>query len=310
MILAVTLNPSIDVIYVSPTLKIRRVNRVKTFVRNAGGKGINSALALNALGVEVIAMGFIGGVNGRYVEEYLRDREVTTNFVYVDDETRVNHVIINRNNRFQTQILEDGPIVNDQNLKDFIDRYERTLTHSEIVIIGGSVPRNVNVNIYRQLVEIAQKHDVKTVIYASGEAFEEAVKQGPNFVMPDLQAVEKILGKKINTENRKISVAQNIFKYGVEAVFYGPENLDYLIVKPDCIWKVNAPSIETVSTVGTGDAFIGYLVDKLYRNETLKQAVRSGVAASTSCATKIEKEMVDPKEVDKYISEVLIKEVE
>ncbi len=92
MILSITLNPSIDKIYILHSLKIRRVNRVKTLPISPGGKGINAALALNSLGVEVVTMGFIGGVAGRFVEENLREKNLTTNFVYINEVTRVNKI--------------------------------------------------------------------------------------------------------------------------------------------------------------------------------------------------------------------------
>lgn len=70
MILTVTLNASIDKLYVVESLNVGSVMRVKECFSTAGGKGINVSKVAKLLGEDVLATGFIGG----YAGEFIRDR--------------------------------------------------------------------------------------------------------------------------------------------------------------------------------------------------------------------------------------------
>ncbi|GIH75792.1 sugar kinase [Planobispora longispora] len=63
-ILTVTLNLALDVTYVADAVDWDGVNRVRTVHRRAGGKGVNVARVLAALGWDVLVTGLAGGVVG------------------------------------------------------------------------------------------------------------------------------------------------------------------------------------------------------------------------------------------------------
>ncbi|WP_043623601.1 1-phosphofructokinase family hexose kinase [Nonomuraea candida] len=72
MILTVTLNLALDVTYEVPGVDWDGVNRVGSVHRRAGGKGVNVARVLAALGRDVLVTGLAGGPTGRAVEADLR----------------------------------------------------------------------------------------------------------------------------------------------------------------------------------------------------------------------------------------------
>ncbi|MFD2355871.1 PfkB family carbohydrate kinase [Nonomuraea ferruginea] len=57
MILTVTLNAALDVTYETPQISWDGVNRVAAVHRRAGGKGVNVARVLAALGQDVLVTG-------------------------------------------------------------------------------------------------------------------------------------------------------------------------------------------------------------------------------------------------------------
>ena len=65
MILTVTLNTSIDKLYLMTGIQPETVMRVKEVHNTAGGKGLNVSRIAGKLGEEVAATGFVGGFNGR-----------------------------------------------------------------------------------------------------------------------------------------------------------------------------------------------------------------------------------------------------
>ncbi|MCK5827002.1 hypothetical protein KAH43_00650, partial [Candidatus Bipolaricaulota bacterium] len=95
MIVTVTLNPAVDKMYWVEGLKMCDVTQEEFLTRalrsstSAGGKGVNMSVFLSRLGMENIAMGFVGGHTGHVIVRDLRDEGVTTNFVWTHGETRV-----------------------------------------------------------------------------------------------------------------------------------------------------------------------------------------------------------------------------
>ncbi|WP_248965890.1 PfkB family carbohydrate kinase, partial [Sphaerisporangium perillae] len=68
MIITVTLNAALDVTYVVDGVDWNGVNRVHAVHRRAGGKGVNVARVLAALGQEVVVAGLAGGASGSAIQ--------------------------------------------------------------------------------------------------------------------------------------------------------------------------------------------------------------------------------------------------
>ncbi|MET9553455.1 1-phosphofructokinase family hexose kinase [Streptomyces sp. NPDC006645] len=71
MILTVTLNTALDITYRTAALTPHATNRVAEVSERAGGKGINVARVLAALGHETVVTGFVGGRTGDALRELL-----------------------------------------------------------------------------------------------------------------------------------------------------------------------------------------------------------------------------------------------
>ena len=71
MIYTVTVNPSIDYIVQLKELTLGEVNRMDYDNKLPGGKGINVSRILKELGLDNVALGFLGGFTGQFVKEEL-----------------------------------------------------------------------------------------------------------------------------------------------------------------------------------------------------------------------------------------------
>ena len=83
MVYTITLAPAIDYIQRVKTLKKGSFNRGYSDSMEPGGKGINVSIILKRLGVESIALGFIGGFVGEYIIDSLNGEHIENNFVMV-----------------------------------------------------------------------------------------------------------------------------------------------------------------------------------------------------------------------------------
>ena len=92
MIYTVTFNPAIDyVVRLDRELAVGDVNRAKGEDCVLGGKGINVSGVLAKLGCESVALGFVAGETGAWLERGLAAQGLKTDFVHLDHGmTRIN----------------------------------------------------------------------------------------------------------------------------------------------------------------------------------------------------------------------------
>lgn len=88
MILCLALSPSVDVTYTVPGLTIGAINRPASVVRVPGGKGLNVARVVHALGAQVQVVAPLGGASGRWIADRLAADGPPTSVIEVEAETR------------------------------------------------------------------------------------------------------------------------------------------------------------------------------------------------------------------------------
>ncbi|MEF2887950.1 PfkB family carbohydrate kinase, partial [Gemmiger sp.] len=82
MIYTVTFNPAIDyVVRLDRELRVGDVNRARGEDCVLGGKGINVSGVLAQLGCESVALGFVAGETGAWLERGLAAQGLNTDFV-------------------------------------------------------------------------------------------------------------------------------------------------------------------------------------------------------------------------------------
>ena len=94
MILVVALNPALDVTHQVPGVDWVGVNRPAVVRAQAGGKGLNVARTLRAIGADVQVIGFAGGITGEEVSSALGELEVPTAFTRISGETRRTFAVV------------------------------------------------------------------------------------------------------------------------------------------------------------------------------------------------------------------------
>ena len=122
MIITVTLNAAIDKTLAVPNFRLGRRHRAVEQTAMAGGKGVNVARALRALGQPVIATGIAGGPTGTRIVEHLTEEGILNDFVRIREESRTSTAVVDPTNGEQTEINEHGPHVTEAELELFVDK--------------------------------------------------------------------------------------------------------------------------------------------------------------------------------------------
>lgn len=289
MIITVTMNPAIDKTIELNTFIHGDLNRIQKVILDAGGKGINVSKTIRALGGESLATGFLGGRNGDYIQDVLRKFSIKTDFVKIEEETRVNTKIAETTG-LVTELNEKGPVIDLQAMSELLMKLMNCLKTDSLLVLSGSVPMGVPKSIYRLLTELAHEMGAKVFVDADGDLFAEALSAKPDIVKPNQSELEKYFGYAMDTDKKIVEAGKKLLEKGVKIVIIslGAEGA-YFIDKEHTLYSP-ALSVQVNSTVGAGDAMVAafsYGVDQgLSFEETAKLAMATSVGAVTTVGTK------------------------
>jgi len=308
MIGTVTLNPAIDVILEVSNLKINHYNKVLNAHTTSGGKGINVSKAVRGCGRETIAIGFLGGGRGRMIEEELRELGITTNFWHIEEKTRSNMIILDKEKGHHTLLSETGPKITEYDLEMFKSIFYRVMSQCSVVTLSGSLPRGVSVNIYGDLISIAKEREVKTILNTSGEQFIKGLEKKPFLAKPDIRESNEVFGIAINKEEDAIKAAKQIIQRGAEIGVVSLQNEKDVIATQDKIWFAETTYHKIVNLIGAGDALIaGFAIALTEEGKNLNEAIKFSMACALASALREEEEFSSREEVEKCLEYVNVK---
>ena len=282
MILTVTLNPALDKIIVLECLKLGKLNRVKETKVLAGGKGINVSEVLTELKIKNKALGIIGGNNGRKISSMLENKEIKSDFIWSEFETRQNLKIKEKSTNRETEINETGR-VSKENIKDFLITFDKIIEKNKTFVLSGSLPDGVEKNIYAQLIDKAKEKDAKVILDSSGDEFKLALKKSPYLVKPNLEEIENLLGKKINNNDDLKKGAKYLLDQGVKVVMVSLGAKGAFIASEKEGYRIYTPQVQiSQTTVGAGDTMVAGLAAEIDKDESLKDTGVFAAALATA----------------------------
>ena len=281
MIYTITLNPALD-----RTLWIQKVrddvsNRILEEKSFAGGKSVDVSKVLKNLGVDNIALGFVGGFAGRELEGRLLNEGIETDFVRVSGETRTNIIIHETDTGKQLAFNARGPEIKPDELMQFIEQLEK-LPCGEVVAIGGSIPLGVSPEIYRKIINLVKKCQAKVVLDVDGEALRQGIKALPNVIKPNIHELSELAGRELNGLDDVVSAARSINQQGVEIVLVSMGAKGILLVSDGEQFLAVPPNVNVESTIGAGDSSVAGFIFGLVQGKDLKQCLIYAVAAGTA----------------------------
>ncbi|MEM7034439.1 MAG: PfkB family carbohydrate kinase, partial [Chloroflexota bacterium] len=128
--MTVTPNTSLDHIMFVPSFGLNETIRASQVVQSMGGKPTDASWILGELGVPSLALGFAAGNVGQQVESLLHQRNVTTDFIWVEGESRRNIVIICEDGSGQSTITDASLKFNQADIQTLIAQYKNALSQT------------------------------------------------------------------------------------------------------------------------------------------------------------------------------------
>jgi 1-phosphofructokinase/tagatose 6-phosphate kinase len=286
MILTVTLNAAVARTLVVPSLTLGHRHRAPESVTLAGGKGINVARSLRTLGVPVLATGFAGGRNGDAIRDGLSAAAIPFDLVEIEGYSRTSTAIIDPMAGTQTEINEYGPEVNPSEIREFTRRLEHLMEYATAVVFAGSLPPNLDESFFVELVQRSRERGLYTVVDSTPSVLRAVLKANPSLVSPNQHEAESVVGFDFIEEGDFIRSLSRLVELGASgACVTSREGHSYLTVEDGRVVSGLAPTVETLSPIGSGDAYLaGLLAGLLHRDLAPVDAVRlaAGCAAANA----------------------------
>lgn len=310
MILTVTLNAAIDKRYVVEELQLDSVMRVKEVTCTAGGKGLNVSRIAVIAGEEVTATGFVGGHAGEFIIESIEGMKVKNAFVKIHGESRTCINIYDETKHTQTEFLEPGVSVTDDDKEELMKKYIALVKECSIVTISGSVPKGVDSSLYTSLIKIAKDNGKKVLLDTSGTLLSDCIITRPTMIKPNLDEIKMLTGEEILDQSDIIRAAIGIHQSGVEIVNVTLGGDGALVVCSEGVYRARVPKIETVNTVGCGDAATAGFAIGLSRGMTIENTIRLASAISAASAMRMETGFFLPKDMEELLPKISVERIQ
>jgi 1-phosphofructokinase family hexose kinase len=307
MIITVTLNAAIDKSLAVPNFRLGRRHRTVDQRTMAGGKGVNIARTLKALGQPVIATGFAGGATGTHIVEQLTEESILNDFVRIREESRTNTSVLDPTTGEQTEINERGPAVSKREVELFRDKLLYLSRGAAIVVFAGSLPRGVEPDMYASLIRDLERLDVITVVDTDGEPLRQAVRAEPDVVSPNVLEAEELVGHEFaNEEERSLAVAEIAALGPREAIMTLPDGCfaQVLVDGQRLLKRARIEPREPVARSGSGDAFLAGFLAARYEGRAPDQCLRFGVACGAESTGRLGAGIIDAREARRLMGGV------
>jgi len=308
MIITVTLNATVDKTVCVDDFFIGKVNRIRSMRIDAAGKGVNVSRLIKKLGRKTIALGFVGGDTGRFIKQIVEKEGIETDFIEIEQPTRVNITVIDAVNKTETKINEAGHSVSAAHLQDFKNRLTRRLDGAEIVVLSGSLPPGAPDDFYAQLITIIQEKGARAVLDSARQPLKEGVKANPFLIKPNLNEAEGLLGKKIESIEQAFEALKVLLEKGLKNVVISMGEKGAVAYFKGRIFEVTPPKIQSSSTVGSGDALVAGLAIGIDEDMAAEESVKLAGACAAAMAQTPGTCPCELKDVERLLNEVVVKE--
>jgi tagatose 6-phosphate kinase len=314
VILVVCLNPALDITHHVPTVNWSGVNRPRAVDTRPGGKGLNVARTLLALGADVLVLGLAGGATGAAVRDRLAELAVPSELTPIAGETRRTFAVLDQARHTTALFNEPGPTVQAPEFQTFHDLFENLVARAQATVLSGSLPPGLPADAYATLIHLAHAAGVPAVLDAHGESLRLGVTAGPAMVKPNLDELEDLAGQPLSLADGTgrpavLEAAAGLRAAGAGAVVVslGPAGLR--VVTADGDWQAVPPAVAAVNPTGAGDAVVAGLTLGLVTGQPWPDRLRDAAALGTAAALAPVAGEFDPDEYARLRSNVMVAEL-
>lgn len=285
MIVTLTLNPAVDRTISVDRLVFDDRAYILSQTEVAGGRGLNASRVIHSFGGKTLAITTSGGQDAGSFHELAKRGGFPVRFIPIANPIRVNFTISDKQG-LTTKLNELGPPISNDELKEIRKAVEAELPKASWLMLCGSIPPKVDCRFYAELVELAKRKGVETLVDSDGPALANAIEAKPTAIAPNQLEAERLLEAALITRSQSLEAVERIHKMGAQSVILSLGGRGALAVNSEGIFEVIPPRIDALCPIGAGDALAAAFLWARVEKKSFADAVRWGVAAGTASAAK------------------------
>jgi 1-phosphofructokinase family hexose kinase len=312
MIVTVTLNAAFARTITVPNFQRGQRHRASAGLPLAGGKGLNVARALKALGVPVVATGLAGGQAGLRIVERLTGEAILNDFVRIEGESRTTTAVVDPTSNTYTEINEWGPAVKPEELEMLREKLEYLSQGADLVVFAGSLPRDVDDDFYADMIRDLARRHVASALDCEGEPLRLGVEAEPFLVSPNQREAEALVGQEFHDDEDFQMGLDEIAEMGARNVLITTDFGCFALLREERTahrYRVEAPSVDPVSTVGAGDTLLAAFIAAHVAGRSREDALRAGVAAGAASTFELGAGTFEPRHAARLQAAVKLTEL-
>ena len=283
MIICITPNPAIDRTIILPSLVLGNVQRAERSIVAAGGKGLNVARAIRTLGGEALCMGFAGGHAGHLLADLAQNEGLHSSWTWSNSETRTCTILVSQNGD-ATVINEPGTPVSKSDWKRLQRNIRKYISSAGSVCISGSFPPGSSNEDLQGLLRMLVNAGKQVWVDTSGTALDAILAYSGICIKVNGNEISAVLGLEVKYVRSARRALMMLLERGLTACVITLGAAGALLATNEGRWHARGPRVRVVSTVGSGDSFLGGLVSALDAGKDWPEALRDAVAAGTANA--------------------------
>lgn len=230
----------------------------------AGGKGVNVARVLRQLQPQLdnapspLLIGFLGGATGRLCRELLAQEKLAGRWCDIAANTRICEVITEQKAPQKASVYNAaGPVIQPEERQQLRLLLNDALPHASALICTGSLARNLPFDEYAHWINAARENGVLSLLDTQGPALSQAIAARPDIIKINRDELHQAG----NSRDEDLPAAW--LRQGVRCVIITDGPNPVVAYTPEGVFSITPPAVQTVSAVGSGDAYCAGLIASL-----------------------------------------------
>ncbi|MDQ8230336.1 1-phosphofructokinase [Enterococcus faecium] len=300
-----TMNLAIDLFIETEEMHPFMVNRTKEDDIQANGKGVNVSLVLKMLDFPSTALGFSAGFTGKYIEDYLQQKQIQTEFIEVPGMTRINVFTQVNQTGEEYKLVNQGPEIPQTAVHNFLNQI-RALQAEDYLCVSGSLPRGLSPKVLIEISRICQEKGIHVIIDSSDQEVMDCLPYRPFLLKPNEEELSSWFGRKMVTDEDYFVYGQRLVELGAENVLLSLGEKGAILFTKDRVFRGNSPKGKVVNTACAGDTMLGAFLAGYMNRRPLDETLRKSIAAGSSTAFR--KGLTDFLDVEELSKQIKIRE--
>lgn len=305
MIVIVTPNPAVDHTLVAPQLVVGSVQRAARSLIAAGGKGLNAARTVRALGGDPLCLGPLGGPSGRQLADLAQGEGLRGSWTRIAGLTRTCVILIPEQGGESTVVNEHGPRLSEAEWAALSADCLRETSPGGLVAFCGSLPPGVPADSFTVLLRGLLAGRRQVWVDTSGLALSAAAGvAGPGLKINSAEAAVLLGGPLVETVAEAGRAARRLLERGAGQAIITLGRQGAVAASADGGWHAQPPAVEAVSAVGSGDAFFGGWLLSREQGRSIPDSLRRAAAAGAVNALAEGGGRVRPADFERLLPQV------